>query len=49
MIVEADEYDRSFLQLNPDIAVVTSANPTFWIFNGNENELLNNFIQFTHK
>jgi UDP-N-acetylmuramate--alanine ligase len=24
-IVEADEYDRSFLQLNPDIAIVTSA------------------------
>jgi UDP-N-acetylmuramate--alanine ligase len=24
-VVEADEYDRSFLQLNPDIAIVTSA------------------------
>lgn len=24
LIVEADEYDRSFLQLNPDVAVITS-------------------------
>ncbi|MFC2100189.1 Mur ligase domain-containing protein, partial [Bacteroidota bacterium] len=26
-IVEADEYDRSFLQLNPDIAIITSIDP----------------------
>lgn len=49
MIVEADEYDRSFLQLNPDIAVVTSAEPDHLDIYGDENELLNNFIQFTHK
>jgi UDP-N-acetylmuramate--alanine ligase len=24
MVVEADEFDRSFLQLSPDIAIVTS-------------------------
>jgi UDP-N-acetylmuramate--alanine ligase len=27
MVVEADEYDRSFLKLNPDIAVITSTDP----------------------
>ncbi len=27
MTVEADEFDRSFLRLNPDVAVVTSADP----------------------
>ena len=27
IIVEADEYDRSFLKLNPDIAIITSVNP----------------------
>lgn len=27
VVVEADEYDRSFLTLNPDIAVVTSVEP----------------------
>lgn len=26
-VVEADEYDRSFLQLNPDIAVITAMDP----------------------
>lgn len=26
-VVEADEYDRSFLQLNPDIAIVTAMDP----------------------
>jgi UDP-N-acetylmuramate--alanine ligase len=27
MVVEADEYDRSFLQLHPDIAVISSMDP----------------------
>src|SRR6185312_15996399 len=27
MVVEADEYDRSFLTLNPDIAIITSVDP----------------------
>jgi UDP-N-acetylmuramate--alanine ligase len=27
MVVEADEYDRSFLTLNPDVAVITSIDP----------------------
>ncbi|HTB31725.1 MAG TPA: Mur ligase domain-containing protein, partial [Bacteroidia bacterium] len=27
MVVEADEYDRSFLTLNPDISVITSIDP----------------------
>ena len=31
IIVEADEYDRSFLQLNPDIAIITSVNPDHWM------------------
>ena len=26
-VAEADEYDRSFLQLNPDIAIITSMDP----------------------
>jgi len=27
MVVEADEYDRSFLTLNPDVSVITSVDP----------------------
>lgn len=27
LVVEADEYDRSFLHLHPDIAIITSADP----------------------
>ncbi len=35
-VVEADEYDRSFLKLNPDIAVISSmdAGPPGYLWNG---------------
>jgi UDP-N-acetylmuramate--alanine ligase len=49
IVIEADEYDRSFLRLKPDIAIVTSADPDHLdIYNG-ENDLVNTFIQFTER
>jgi len=48
-VVEADEYDRSFLQLNPDIAVITSADPDHLDIYQNYEFLKNSFADFTSK
>ena len=47
VVVEADEYDRSFLQLHPDFAVVTSVEPDHLDIYKNEEELQKAFYQFT--
>ena len=46
VVVEADEYDRSFLTLYPDIAVVTSMDADHLDIYGNHDQLTNSFIQF---
>ena len=46
MIVEADEYDKSFLRLFPDIAVVTSVDADHLDIYGNENSLVQSFNEF---
>jgi UDP-N-acetylmuramate--alanine ligase len=48
-VVEADEYDRSFLQLDPDIAIITSADADHLDIYGNHQALLQTFAQFTEK
>ena len=46
MIVEADEYDKSFLTLSPDIAVITSLDADHLdIYNSHE-EFINTFQEF---
>lgn len=45
-VVEADEYDRSFLQLYPQIAVITSMDPDHLDIYGNYNELAKGFHAF---
>ena len=47
VVVEADEYDRSFLQLHPDIAVITSVDPDHLDIYGAHEELIDGFRQFT--
>lgn len=49
LVVEADEYDKSFLQLSPDIAVITSIEPDHLDIYGNIDELSKNFSLFTRK
>lgn len=49
VVVEADEYDRSFLKLVPDIAVVTSMDPDHLDIYGTPEEVVNAFIQFSQK
>ena len=46
VVVEADEYDRSFLQLRPLYSVVTSADPDHLDIYGTHKNLLDAFAQF---
>ncbi|WP_299754490.1 UDP-N-acetylmuramate--L-alanine ligase [uncultured Pontibacter sp.] len=46
VVVEADEYDRSFLTLFPDIAIVTSADPDHLDIYGDKEELIRTFQRF---
>lgn len=46
-IVEADEFDRSFHQLTPYIAVITSTDPDHLDIYGTEEEYLEGFARFT--
>lgn len=45
-VVEADEYDRSFLQLHPDIAIVTSADADHLDIYGNRSHLIESMREF---
>ncbi len=46
-VVEADEFDRSFLQLFPDIAVITSADADHLDIYGDVDEVRRSFGEFT--
>ncbi len=48
-VVEADEYDRSFLTLNPDIAVVTALDPDHLDIYGEFSEMQKGFRDFLNK
>jgi UDP-N-acetylmuramate--alanine ligase len=48
-VVEADEYDRSFLQLSPDIACITSMDADHLDIYGDSMELRSSFKEFVDK
>jgi len=48
-VAEADEYDRSFLKLSPDVAVVTAMDADHLDIYGTASELENAFIAFSGK
>ncbi len=48
-VAEADEYDRSFLELNPDVAVITSMDADHLDIYGSERNMQDAFIQFSKK
>ena len=48
-VVEADEYDRSFLKLEPDVAVVTSMDPDHLDIYGTVEAMEEAFIDFCKK
>lgn len=47
VVVEADEYDRSFLQLNPDGAILTAVDADHLDIYGSHSEVLNSYSDFT--
>lgn len=49
LVAEADEYDRSFLQLHPQIAVVTSADADHLDIYGTEGEMKKAFGDFVNQ
>jgi UDP-N-acetylmuramate--alanine ligase len=46
-VVEADEYDRSFLKLSPDVAVITAMDADHLDIYGTEHEMQQAFIDFS--
>lgn len=48
-VIEADEYDRSFLKLNPDIAVITAMDADHLDIYGTEKNMQDTFIEFSTK
>ena len=48
-IVEADEYDRSFLQLYPSLACITSLEPDHLDIYGTEDNFIKAFLQFSNQ
>lgn len=49
LVIEADEFDRSFLTLHPQIAVVTSCDPDHLDIYGDDQEFLNGFRAFVNQ
>lgn len=48
-VIEADEYDRSFLKLSPDIAVVTAIDPDHLDIYGTEENVRKAFAEFAQR
>ena len=48
-VAEADEFDRSFLQLNPNIALISSIDADHLDIYGNKKNLVDTFNQFINK
>ena len=48
-VVEADEYDRSFLKLSPDVAIITAMDPDHLDIYGTAEEMEKAFIEFSRK
>ena len=48
-VIEADEYDRSFLKLSPDIAVITAMDADHLDIYGTEEAMQDSFIEFSGK
>lgn len=48
-VVEADEYDRSFLRLSPEIAIITAIDPDHLDIYGTGEEMRKSFLDFVGK
>jgi UDP-N-acetylmuramate--alanine ligase len=48
-VIEADEYDRSFLKLSPDVAVISAMDPDHLDIYGTAGEMEDAYIKFVRK
>lgn len=48
-VIEADEYDRSFLKLSPDIAIITAMDADHLDIYGDEKTMQDAFVQFAQR
>jgi UDP-N-acetylmuramate--alanine ligase len=48
-VIEADEYDRSFLRLSPDVAIITAMDADHLDIYGTEQAFQDTFVQFSEK
>lgn len=48
-VIEADEYDRSFLKLSPDIAIISAMDPDHLDIYGTASEMEDAYIKFVRK
>jgi len=48
-VIEADEYDRSFLKLSPDIAIISAMDPDHLDIYGTASEMEDAYIKFVQK
>lgn len=48
-VIEADEYDRSFLKLSPDIAVISAMDPDHLDIYGKKEEMEDAYLEFSTK
>ena len=48
-VIEADEYDKSFLKLSPDVAIITAMDPDHLDIYGTQQNVENAFIDFSKK
>lgn len=48
-VIEADEYDRSFLKLSPDVAVISAMDPDHLDIYGTAEEMEDAFVKFVRK
>lgn len=48
-VIEADEYDRSFLKLSPNIAIITAMDADHLDIYGDEKTMQDAFVQFSNK
>ncbi|WP_370087540.1 UDP-N-acetylmuramate--L-alanine ligase [Ekhidna sp.] len=49
IVVEADEYDRSFMRLNPNYVIITSLDPDHLDIYGDETAMLDTYEEFVKK
>ncbi|MEE9372477.1 MAG: UDP-N-acetylmuramate--L-alanine ligase [Saprospiraceae bacterium] len=49
VVIEADEYDRSFLRLYPDVAIIQALDPDHLDIYGTGEEMVNSYRQFTRQ